>query len=89
MRKPNPYTQILLVLKDLHLAHPKCEMSKHLATAFADLGDLWGIEDKELLKALVKYKSEQELDTAPNKELDEIIKEGNSLFDPIEEEDEY
>jgi len=77
--KPNYYTEILVILKDLHLDYPSCPMSKHIATAFSEYGEIWGLSNKDLLDALRKYKNQLDLDTVPEKSIDKIIEEGKNL----------
>jgi hypothetical protein len=77
--KPNYYTEILVLLKDLHLDYPSYSLSKHLATAFSEYRDIWGISNRELLESLKKYKNQLDLDTTPEQSIDKIIEEGTNL----------
>jgi hypothetical protein len=79
LRKPGPYTEILLTLKDLNIMFPSEPMSNHLATAVADYKDMWGIPNKALLEAVKKYKAERELCRVPEREIDKIIEEGKNI----------
>lgn len=79
MRKPSISTQILLVLKDLQTAHPSYPLCNHISTALSEYKDIWGIDDKDFLSSLLKYKSELELNTIPDKDIDKIIEEGKNL----------
>lgn len=89
MRKSSHYSQILIVLQQLHAAYPNYNMGRHIATALDGYGDVWGLTDKEILFALEKYKSELELDVphTDENELDQIIKDGMNLDDILKEQD--
>ena len=89
MRKSNHYSQVLIVLQQLHAAYPNYNMGRHIATALDGYGDVWGLTDKEILFALEKYKSELELDVphTDENELDQIIKDGMNLDDILKEQD--
>jgi hypothetical protein len=90
MSKKNHYTEVIHILQELHKAFPTYNMGRHLATALADYGDIWGLTDKELAFALSKYKAEIEMDVphTDESELDKIIKEGMDLDNILKEEDE-
>ena len=86
----NYYRRILKVLDELKTLHPSFSLGKHLSTAL-DEHDLWGIEDKEFLNALLEYKDKFELDL--NRRIDEddiskIIKDGMHLNRLLLEDDE-
>jgi hypothetical protein len=89
MRKASYYSQVLIVLQQLHAAYPNYNMGRHIATALDGYGDVWGLTDKEILFALEKYKSELELDVphTDENELDQIIKDGMNLDDILKEQD--
>lgn len=82
------FAQIVQTLLELKKQHPSYTFGRHIATAFSDYGDLWGVSDKEILFALDKYKTELELDLPHTEkdELDEIIKGGMNLHISLEEE---
>lgn len=61
-RPVSNYKKILKVLEELHRDYPTFNLGRHLATAFDDYGDMWGISDKEFLFLLNKYKTALELD---------------------------
>jgi hypothetical protein len=88
-RKPNQYNQIIAILQELHSLYPTYNMGRHIATALDGYGDAWGLTDKELLYALVKYKGQLEMDIphSDGAELDQIIKEGMDLDNLFKEED--
>lgn len=81
------YNQIIKLLKELNKSHPKFNMGKHLSTAV--VGDLWGVSDRELLKALSNYSIELDSDVTHEDDVDEIIKQGMTLYDLYEEEEEF
>ena len=88
-KKPNYYSQVVNALQELHKLYPHYNMGRHLATALADYGDVWGVTDKELLFALNKYRSQLEMDFphTDDAELDSIIKEGMDLENMFKEEE--
>lgn len=88
MRK-NQYQKALYILQELNKDFPTYNLGKHLATALADYGDIWGITDKELVFALEKYKAEIEMDIphADDSEIEKIIKEGMDLDNILKEEE--
>jgi hypothetical protein len=91
MSKKNHYQQALHTLQELHKDFPTYNLGRHLATALADYGDIWGLTDKELAYALDKYKAELEMDVphTDESELDKIIKDGMDLDNILKEEDDY
>jgi hypothetical protein len=78
-RKPNNYTQLLLILKDLNLENPGVPMAQHIAIATADDYSLCSVDDKTLLASLEKYKSELVSVVVPEKDIEKIIEEGTNL----------
>lgn len=88
-RKPQHFTQVLNLLTELHRSYPTYNIGRHLSTALADYGDVWGMSDKELLFALQKYKTQLDMDIprTDEKELDEIIKQGLDLESILKDEE--
>ena len=88
-KSPNYYNKVLHILQELHKDFPTYNLGRHLATALADYGDIWGMTDKEIAFALDKYKSEIEMDVPhpDESEIDRIIKEGMDLDNILKEED--
>jgi hypothetical protein len=64
-------------------------MGKHIATAFADYTDVWGLSDKVFYSTLLNYVIELELDV-PHKDDDiqNIINQGLNLSSVLEEDEE-
>lgn len=62
-------------------------MGRHIATILDDYGDVWGMPDKELVFALEKYKAELGINTVPDEDIDEIVKDGMDLDSLFKEED--
>lgn len=89
MSKKNNYEQAIHILKELHKDFPTYNLGRHLATALDEYGDLWGLEDKELVFALEKYKMELNMDVphVDDKEIDKIIKDAMDLDNILKEED--
>jgi hypothetical protein len=76
------YKDIIEVLEELQKLYPSYRMGQHLSTALDEYGDTWGLTDKEIHFALLKYKVQMELDVpreTNEKELEKIIKDGMNL----------
>lgn len=88
-RKPNHYDEALQILQELHSLYPHYGMGRHLSTALADYGDVWGLTDKELVFALQKYMSQLEMDVPheDDEEIEKIIRDGMDLDNLFKEED--
>lgn len=85
-RKPDPYNQIMQLLHELKVLFPTYNVGRHLATATADYGDVWGMTDKEFLFALQKYKSQLEMDgdyrrhsVDTEEDIESILRDGENL----------
>jgi hypothetical protein len=89
MGKPNDYYRVLALLQQLHVSYPNYNMGRHLSTALAEYGDVWGLSDRELLFALEKYKAELDMDVphSDEDEIDQIIKDGMNLENILKEDD--
>lgn len=89
MKKTNHHSKIIKVLQELHSSYPNYTLGRHISTALSDYGDFWGITDQEMLFALMKYKSQLEMDVphSDEKEIDEIIKQAMDLENILKEED--
>ncbi len=61
-QKVNYYKKSLTVLEELKKDHPSFNLGRHVDTATADYGDVWGMSDKEFYFALQKYQSQLCLD---------------------------
>lgn len=91
-RKISQFKEILKVLEKLHADYPSYSIGRHIATAFADYGDVWGISDKEFLYALEKYQAQLDLGFVPESDesITDIIEDAkNNLFNLDEPEDDY
>lgn len=90
--KKTNYQQCISILTQLHKDNPNTSLGTHLANAFAEYGNTWGMSDKEILFALEKYKTQLELDYFPDSDIEKIVKEGmdlNSILLDEEDEDGY
>lgn len=89
MSKKNHFSEVIHILQELHKDFPTYNIGRHLSTALADYGDVWGLTDKELAFALDKYKQELEMDVphTDEKELDKIIKDAMDLDNILKEEE--
>ncbi len=85
MSKSNYHADILKVFKELHTQYPSQNIGRHISMAFADYGDIWGISDKEFLFGLEKYKSELDMNTVPDSDIQKILDDGAN-FDRLREE---
>lgn len=79
------FDKVLKILKELKKDHPDVEISKHYALA-TDSG--CSLSDKELFTALQKHKSELDMNTLSDKEMEKVIEETDELFQEVEEEPE-
>jgi hypothetical protein len=89
MKKSSEFNRVISILQELNTSFPSYNLGRHLATALDEYGDLWGVTDKEMVFALMKYKSQLEMDV-PHKEeeeIDEIIKGGMNLDSLFKDED--
>jgi len=89
-RKQSDFSKLISLLTELHKAYPHYGMGRHLSTALADYGDIWGMTDRELAFAIEKYKLQLETDIVPHandSEIDEIIRQGLNLDTILKEED--
>ena len=85
------YNSCIKLLNALHKEHPSFSLGRHLSTALAEYGDIWGMTDKELLFALTKYQTEQTLneDNISHEDyVNKIVKEGMNLDTILDEEEE-
>lgn len=89
MSKKDQYQNALHTLQELHKSFPTYNLGRHLSTALADYGDVWGMTDKEIAFALEKYKGEIEMDIPhpDESEIDKIIKDGMDLDNILKDED--
>lgn len=92
--KPNLYIEIINILKELKVLYPSYTMGKHISTALDEYGDVWGISDKEMLFAIMKYKATLEMDVpheTNEEEIEKIIQDGMNLssYDEESYSDEY
>lgn len=62
------------------------EISKHCALA---TDSSFNFSDKELFQALQKHKSELEMNTLSDKDLQKVIDETEDLFTEVEDEEEW
>ena len=89
MSKKTHYTEVIHILQELHKNFPTYNLGRHLATALADYGDVWGITDKELAFARSKCEAEREMDVpqTDESEIQKIIREGMDLDNILKVED--
>ena len=88
-KSPNYYNKVLHILQELHTAYPQYNMGKHLATVLDECGNIWGVTDKELAYALIKYKGQLEMDVRhmDDSEIEDIIQDGLNLDKLFKEEE--
>lgn len=92
MKKKNTnYIQILEKLSELHKSHPSYGFGRHIAMAFSEYKDIWGLSDKEALFALEKYEAELELDNdniASPEYMEKLMKDVQNFENILEEDEE-
>lgn len=89
-KKTSDYKLITNLLLSLKAKYPTYGIGRHISTATADYGDVWGMTDKEYLFALNKYYAELELDSdniASADFIDQIVKDGMDLENILKDED--
>ena len=86
-KKTSEYNQAIHILLELKKLYPTYTMGSHLSFALSEYGDVWGLTDKELVFALEKYKTELEMDTVQDRDIDKIIKGGENLDKLFNDED--
>src|SRR5690349_21496198 len=79
MAKKSNYEEIIKTLQELKKTYPSYGLGRHISTALADYGEIWGLSDKELLFALQKYQSELEYNQTSDDDLTKIIEDGKNL----------
>jgi len=89
--KPNYYEKILAVLTELKETFPTYNLGRHIETALDGYKDVWGMTDKEMHWALIKYKAQITMDVPhpDDSEIDKIIKDGMDLDNILKEEEDY
>jgi hypothetical protein len=89
MREIKYYEKTLKLLEKLKKKYPSYNMGKHIATAFAEYTDIWGISDQLFFNLLQKYVTELELDSYHEEsEIQNIINDGLHLSSFLEDEEE-
>lgn len=89
-QKPNYYIDAIGILMDIKKKHPSYTLGRHLSTALDEYGDIWGLPDKEIVYALVKYQATLAMDVfheTDDAELQKIIEDGMNLSINTEDED--
>ena len=86
-KKADFYNRTLVSFTQLKKDYPSTSLGRHIELAFGDYSNLMSVTDKELSEALNKYISELEFNTVSDKDIDEIIKDGEELFNVNEDQD--
>src|SRR5687768_11925410 len=76
------FEKVIRAIKDLKRDHPDVEVSKHYLLATD--GSLYPLSDKELYTALQKYRSELDMNTLSDKDMERVISDTKDLFEEIE-----
>lgn len=76
------FEKVIKILKELKKEHPDVEISKHYSLA-TDSG-VFSMSDKELFLALQKHKSELDMNTLSDKDLEKVIEDTEDLFKEVE-----
>lgn len=87
MAKENYQNEIFSLLKELKKKYPNFSIGRHISSCIENNEQLWGITDKELHYQLKRYSLELSIDEKVNAnfDIDEIIKDGESMFDEIDD----
>lgn len=81
-KSKDEYKEIINILSQLHTDFPEHNLGKHISTALSEFSDVWGVSDKELLKAFKTYKETMHTDVprgTDEEDLEKIIYEGTHL----------
>lgn len=79
------FRDIISILKDLNKTYPNQGVARHMHDATLEYKNLWGLEDKELLIALTKYKAELDLNIVSEDEVEAILKDAMSIDKNLED----
>jgi hypothetical protein len=87
MAKENYQNEIFSLLKELKKKYPNFSIGRHISSCIENNEQLWGMTDKELYYQLKRYSLELSIDEKVNAnfDIDEIIKDGESMFDEIDD----
>lgn len=80
------FDRVIKILKELKTDYPHVDVSRHYSLA-TDCGS-FSLTDKELFIALQKHKTELDMNTLLDSDLDKVIKDTDELFREVEPEDE-
>lgn len=80
------FDKVMKLIKDLKKDYPHVEISKHYSLA-TDCGS-FSMSDKELFLALQKHKTELDMNTLSDNDLEKVIAETDDLFKEVETDDE-
>ena len=75
------FEKSIKILRDLKKEHPDVDISKHYNLATDSCCDL---TDKELFRALQKHKSELDMNTLADGDLDKVIDQTDELFSEVD-----
>lgn len=81
------FEKVIRIFKELKKDHPDVDISKHYTLA-TDSG-AFSMTDKELFYALQKHKSELDMNTLSDKDLQRVIEDTEDLFKEIETDDQW
>jgi hypothetical protein len=76
------FIEIINLLVEIHKLYPDYRLGQHLSTALDEYGDIWGMTDKEIHFAILKYKAQMEMDVPreTNEEyINKVIADGLKL----------
>lgn len=79
------FERCIRILKELKEDHPDIELSKHYYLAVD--GQWYAMSDKDLYEALQTYKSELDMNTLSDKDLQRVIEDTEELFQEIDLDD--
>lgn len=71
------FEKVIKIMRELKKDHLDVDISKHYSLA-TDCS--FSLSDKELFKALQKHKSELDMNTLSDKDMEKVINETNELF---------
>lgn len=80
--------RIINILVDLKESNPDIEITKHLILATSDFNN-FEMSDKELYESLVKHKTEMDINTLSQKDLEKVLEDTDEIFSEVDELDTY
>lgn len=89
-KKPNSkevFNNIINVLKDLYKKYPDMDVCRHISDATAEFPSIWGVNNKEFLYQIEKYKVELDNNLPSEREVEQLYKDSLDIEHILYEEE--